>query len=295
MGPGWCLLDKVEVVPHRIFTESDYLIINPLQVESAEWEDLSTRALAPGSLSHHSHLLPRLASIRELSPERRIGLLERDEKSVRDGSGSLWCCALKSQALAEQMISHLSRQFVVRTPHGSKYLLRYHDPSVFRHLVRILNQGQLAGLMGPVSVWSWRDASRGIWYEVRCPKGSPQQLENEQWGAIHRIGLVNSVLRDVERAGLGCSDDPELVRSVDFAIQQAIEKWKLIDVDDQCRWALHSIAYGADWMLGEAAAALMDRVKRGEGSYCALFEDVLPLMVERASINKLEGTRNARI
>lgn len=286
-------MDKVEAIPHRIFAESDYLIINPLRVESAEWEDLSARSLAPSSLSHHSHLLPILVSIRELPPGRRIELLERSEKSLRNGLGSLWCCALKSAAQAEQVISHLSRQLVLRTPHGAKYLLRYHDPLVFRHLVRILSRGQLAGLMGPVSVWSWRDEGKGVWYEVRSPEGSPKKLESEQWGAIHRITLVNSVLRDAERAGLGSSDDTELVRSIDLALAQAIENWQLTDFDDQCRWALHSIKYGADWVLSETVSDLIDRVRRNEGSYCVLSEEVLSVITTRAFFKGMEGIRNA--
>ncbi|WP_137189652.1 DUF4123 domain-containing protein [Stenotrophomonas rhizophila] len=280
-------------IPHRIFLESQYLIVNPMQVDPREWSQLESVSIVSTRLKHEAHMMPRLVSLDKLPLERKLELLDRNELSIAKGNGALWSCALRSDSSLDETAGHLARAQVLRTPHGQYFLLRHHDPRVFRHLIWMLRASQLAALMGPISVWSWLDADSGQWQQVARPQDrSGGGLVAQEWGGINRIGLVNAVLRDVRKARMDVALDESLYRQIDSALKRAIEIEGLGDAEDQRLYALHCIHYGDAWSERADVQAVLTRVKSGDGSYYALSVECTSLGASGA-LEKTEGNRHA--
>jgi len=287
-------LAEVEVIPHRIFMNSQYLIVNPLKTDSKLWKGLGAVTLAPKKLKHQQHLLPHVVPLEALSTDQRLKLLDEHDRTITTGGGSLWSCAIKSAATLDDLTVHLARNMIVQTPHGKQFLLRYFDSRVFRHLLWIFSPGQFASFMGPISEWYWVDPERSeVWQESRPSRcEATSALSSDQWGALNRIGLLNRTLSDLQRGGVEVKHDVELYRHVDALLADAIEVEGLVDSEDQCLYTLHCVKYGEHWGKLREVKSILERVRSGAGSYFALSSE-LASQGASSALEKLEGNLHA--
>lgn len=280
-------------MPHRVFMEAEYLIVNPMQVDACEWKQLESISIAPRRLKHEAHMLPRLVAIQDLKREHKVELLDRNELALKNGGNALWSCALKSGASFESTAAHLAKVQVLKTPHGQHFLLRCHDPRVFRHLIWILEPHQLALLMGPIEIWSWMDSDTLRWYQTPRPSDVlGGRLTGREWGGINRIGLLNATLRDLQRIRADVALDQVLFRQIDAALEQAIEVEGLSDSEDQCLYAQHCIFHGDAWSSRPDVKAVLQRVRNGESSYYSLSSECTSSGAQSA-FEHMEGNRHA--
>lgn len=123
---------------------------------------------------------------------------------VRAVGGWLFC-----RDRSQERVAHwLDQAIVVRVHNAPNALLRLWDPRVIGHLARILTQGQLADLLGPIDAWAWIDRA-GRLQLLRKPMmsgkapghGLPLLLSAEQDAAFDRVEDINMLLKTLSKLG----------------------------------------------------------------------------------------------
>ncbi|MCE7032254.1 DUF4123 domain-containing protein [Lysobacter sp. GX 14042] len=194
---------------HRLFLAQDYAVINPLQVGAEGYVGLAVVRVLPAGLERHERMMPLLAELRGLPEGRRMELLERAERWSNEHDLPLFSALLACPAEASRLVFHLRRRMVLRKPDGSSAWLRFHDPRVFRHLRWLLTPAQMAGLMGPVTAWTWYDPLRAQWHGHGRPPPDPHaglSLSPAQWRSLEQLGALTRRLGELADEG-GDTDD----------------------------------------------------------------------------------------
>lgn len=229
---------------HRPLLEQDYAIINPLQVDSALWDDLPTSVIAPPLLEASRGLMPRLVLLKALSEHRRLSLLERVAvQSRRSPRTPYFSALLASQLHADQLLQRLSRRMIVRGPNGRTGLFRYFDARVFRHLGWILTQPQLDFLMLGIDCWTW--SSEGVKWRQARPRGGTAVrnlvLSESQWGHLQRVGLINNCMRNLGISEASHGTGVSIAISISKLLQDSYELHGLTQAADRCRYVEQEI------------------------------------------------------
>lgn len=230
---------------HRWLSDFAYALLNPLRLEREEWEDLPVTRLAPSGLKEQAAFMPLLLSFNDLTAPQRAILLGRIEAREQQGDTYL-CGLLKSDAESSVLSAHLSRLLVmVRQDNGQRYLLRYYDPRVMRHLQWLLTDMQHVAFCGPISVWSW-PASSG-WTTGRrlaqCSAGQRLVLHSHQWATLERLALINRALTELEILAPELSQNDALFQRLDAALVQASTELALADSEDWLFCAIQAVRF----------------------------------------------------
>ncbi|WP_313495124.1 DUF4123 domain-containing protein [Stenotrophomonas sp.] len=265
---------------HREFLACDYALLNPMQLEKAQWADLPSVELKPAGLNMPAGILPRLVDLKALNEDQRIALLARSADWQRLNKQPMFGALLSTQRDAGTVQKHLCTQMVLKR--DRKYWLRLHDPRVFASLERVLADTQLRRLFGPIDVWTWFEPFRAEWRYCRKPDRprhtEPFQLNSEQWNALKRSPLLNRCLRKLSRCD-GVAEDYQVVAPrVDFHLSSAAELG-LNDRDDACLYALSIEKHGLDWLMLPRVQEAIDGARRGEQTFVRALadEELLPL------------------
>src|SRR5690554_1943999 len=200
---------------HRLFLEQDYALINPMQVGKEAYSDLDVLRLQPKGLERHERLMPLLVHLAGPEETRRIRLLERVDDRARGHDMPPFSALFTTEKATEQVKMSLRARMVLKRNAGGSVWLRYHDPGVFRHLCWLLDDAQLATLMGPVTAWLGYDPLSGSWCRWNRPDArvhSRLHLSPGQWQAVEQFEALNRCLRDF--ADEGRSSDDAAARSL---------------------------------------------------------------------------------
>ncbi len=256
-------------IGHRELAAHQYAILNPLQLERAQWADLSTVALRPKGLQGKADALPRLLALALLDDTQRDALLERADAWDKHNDLPFFALLLKSVAPVGRVATHLTRQLVVRAPDGSDALLRWYDPRVFRHLRWLLTAAQLRTLSGPVAGWCWRDGSED-WrtHEVAVTDTVSTRLRPtpEQWATISRMGVLNRTIAQLGRNAPALPLDDTMFRRIDTHLQHAYDHHGLVDEADARLFAEQAIRY-PEIHRHPTMAQRLDHARQGEITY----------------------------
>jgi len=264
------------VPDHRFLFGQDFALINPLQVDSGLWSDLPTVPLAQDTVAHQEHLVPRLLELRRLDDAVRVDLLERSRRHGRNSRHPYFSALLRTGASEWDVRAQLSRQLLTRAPDGSRALLRYYDPRVFRHLRWLLSDQQLRCLLGCVETWSWC-AGSGEWQvQHRGERSllSTLRLQPGQWEALQRLDLLHRALRQLGRLVPGFDDDDAVARRADALLATAYQEQGLTDPADRCLFAVQAIAIHPGIHSHPHLASRLARVRDGEISYVRACRDL---------------------
>lgn len=203
-----------------------------MQVGREYYADLDVCGLLPRGFAHHKRMLPLLIHLGGLEQKRRIELLDRTHDWARGHHMPFFSALFTSGCSPGQTKVMLVDQMVCRRPDGVRAWLRYHDPRVFRHLHWLLDQEQLATLMGPATTWLGFDPLCRQWHRWSRP-GVPGSrrlyLSPEQWQAVEQFEPLNRCLRDL--AELGLPTDDEVSRRVLERLLEARRQGLVRDVD----------------------------------------------------------------
>lgn len=230
-------------------------------------------AIVPKGMEEHQALLPRLAILRGLTLEERLALVARAEAYQRAEATPLLSALLESAAAPAQVVRYLAKQMVHKTSFGASFLLRYYDPLVFRHLRWIFNARQLATLLGSAKAWYHPTPDGSCWYRQGVPTYPAEMkpvLSKEQWGSLHRIGLINAVVTAATRDSLLSIADNDVFERVDQYLRMAIEDAGLMDACDQKCYALQALRFGPDRLTEAGTLRKIARSKAEGLSYVGL-------------------------
>lgn len=263
-------------IGHRELAAYQYAVVNPLQTGHPQWEDLPNVALVPAGLSHKAGAMPRLLDLTALDRGRQAALLERADTWDRDHDFPFFALLLKSVDSFVRVATHLARQLVVRAPDGSKALLRWHDPRVFRHLCWRLTPAQMRTLSGPVTAWCWCE-SFGNWrtHEVADSGDAVVRLRlsAEQWATIGRLGVLNRAVAQLGRNMPALAPGDELYRRIDSCLEQAYDHHSLIEEAD-ARLFVEQAMHDPHIHQRPDIAQRLDLVRQGHVSYVGACADL---------------------
>lgn len=245
-GESGDALASATTFSHRWLSDYDYALLNPLRLEQEEWQDLPLSSLTPQWLKEQSAYMPMLLSVKDLTALQRSTLLSRIETREQRGEAFL-TGLLSSHAERPGLVAHLCRLLVMtRQDNGQRYLLRYYDPRVMRHLQWLLNDQQHAALYGPADIWAWpvsngwvRNTRRSTEYSV----GTRLILEPRQWETLERMALINRALSELEILAPDLPHDDMLSQRLDAALAQAKTELALPDSEDWLFCAIQAVRF----------------------------------------------------
>ncbi|WP_164972160.1 DUF4123 domain-containing protein [Luteimonas sp. YGD11-2] len=252
---------------HRLFLAQDYAIINPMQVGREAYSDLSPLRLQPKGLERHEHILPLLVDLKSLEAAHRIELLERTLSWAQRHHMPLFSALFSSEHTYAQVFSELLRRTVLQREGGQRVWLRYYDPRVFRHLQWLLDDEQLATLMGSAQTWLGFDPLCRRWHQWTRPnaaKGLYLRLDSEQWQAVSHLEALNRCLRDLAEMGQESGDDiaKRVLEGLLVARRQGLAHFS-----DAALFALQQLEYGPEFALFPAVALRLQRAREQGISY----------------------------
>ncbi|SPA31232.1 conserved hypothetical protein [Cupriavidus taiwanensis] len=261
---------------HRWLSDFAYGLLNPLRLDREEWEDLPVTRLAPPELKVQAEFMPLLLSFNDLTAPQRAILLGRIEAREQQGDSYL-CGLLNSDAEKSVLSAHLSRLLVMtRQDNGQRYLLRYYDPRVMRHLQWLLTDKQHVEFCGPISVWSW-PASSGWITGRRLAQYSPGQrlvLRPHQWATLERLALMNRALTELEILAPDLSQNDALFQWLDAALLQASTDLALTDSEDWLFCAIQSVRFHPQIHHHPQLLERLGQAATKRGSYAAACADL---------------------
>lgn len=268
---------------HRPLLSQDYALINPLQVDEALWSDLPVTPLVPKGFGAHAHLMPRLLELRLMSEDARIQLLERVSTQRRNSRFPYFSSLFVTDLSREEVVARLSGRLLVHGAEGSKALLRYYDPQVFRHLRWLLRQEQLNSLLLGIKSWDWTDGS-GQWQRYRPVGAVPRselRLTGEQWGDLQRLGLLSRCLRQVARNEPDKARDDAVAKSANSLLKAAYERHGLTDAADRCLYAEQAIRFHPEIHCHPGMVERIARVSNGGVGYVGACSDLDDAALQR--------------
>lgn len=262
---------------HRFLFSHDYALINPLQVETSAWETWPVKPIAVPELGTQSLVLPRLLNLRVLSDAESTTLYERVLQWEQTNPDHPFFTALFGTDLSEdRVLNRLGSRFLYRRSAQEHVLLRWYDPRVFCHLLWLLDEGQLAQLLGPVRVWSWRDAA-GVWHQYEraaVPATfAPFRPRPAQWATLGRLGVLNRILAYL------ASEHPSLQvkpAQAEQFLAQAYETWDMEDESDCRLFVEQALCIHSDIHQHPAMRERLQQVRRRECSYVGACVDLDP-------------------
>lgn len=234
---------EVTELHHRLLLEHDYAIINPLQVESVLWSDLPVTPLVPKPAETRAALMPRLLHLDDLSDGIRDDLLERARRHGNYSRHPFLSALLVADTSPRVLAAQLAQRLILRMPDGDSAFFRYFDPRVFHHLQWVLNENQMAVLMGHVVCWTWRD-SAGSWQRYPRPEAtiplSTLRVDFSQWGALQRMALLNRALENIEQNLPGTEASGISTPRVDALLVEASRNHGLASDEDRLLYVVQA-------------------------------------------------------
>lgn len=264
---------------HRLFLQHDFALINPLQLDAAQWTGLPTEPLVPDTVESQAQLMPRLVLLHDLAPDAKIALLDQSEAWQAAYDLPMLPILIQSAASAAAMTAHLKKQMLARHPAGHWFWIRFHDPRVFRHLRWLLDPAQMARLMGPASQWTWFDPSTSGWCTDPRPDAdatTAARLDSRQWDGVFRMEVLNRALKGLGHEYPTVTFDQALYRQMDEAVRIAVEVEQLQDLDDQVAYACHAQRFGPAFHALPAVRRCLDDARAGACSYVGGIADLDP-------------------
>lgn len=260
---------------HRLFLAQDYAIINPMQVDKTQYADLQPVRMLPKGLERHQQKLPFLVHLKKLGETLRLELLERADNWSRHHHMPLFSALFASTLPTQVVRTRLAARMMLRHEDGRHAWLRYHDPRVFRHLQCLLNEKQLAALMGPAQTWLGFDPLCRRWLQWHRPDvvGRPRlRLDAEQWQTLEQFEALNDCLRDLSEEG-GATDQ-ETARALLEGLLEA-RRHGLVQGSDTMLYARQHLEHGPGISRLPALALRLRQTREREASYVSACDTLL--------------------
>lgn len=255
---------SVDRLPMDIWRGSAAAVVSAEHGEEMPPALRSNLLQVPG-LEAQEHFMPRLVDLRALSTEQTGGVLEWIDRMLAERQHPGVEMFLEAPIDFDRLLVHLrTRQLIERR--GERGWLRWHDPHVWVHLLRVMQPDQLKTLFGPVDRWHLLLA--GQWWSVQIDaseSGSTTaawpDLTSEQWDALLRLGPVNRAL-----AQLGWTSLRAVIEHsahMDAHVQRAGIRHGLVRQTDLARYAVLAAPLRLDFDEHSSLAQVMVRNRSG--------------------------------
>lgn len=223
---------------HRLLSDHSFALVASHELERMP-AGAPSWSTAVGDLRDSADLLPRLFDLRALEPHFSDDLLQTCLAPAAYPQDPAFAVLIDAAEDGAAVAAHLGRVQLARSKGGERAWLRIHDPRVWLQLHRILGEGMLSSILGPIVRWTFLWGGR--WYSqdhfVPGPQPvGPMYLDTPTWNAIARVGVVNRALVE---SGYATADPEGVLRTSQIAdelVQRAQAVHGLCQIDEQVRF-----------------------------------------------------------
>ncbi|WP_158941084.1 DUF4123 domain-containing protein [Burkholderia sp. S171] len=206
-----------------------------------------------------------------LTESIRIAFEDREPDLIARGHGQRIGGWLISEASAEDVAAHLSRNALLTDEHGSACLLRFYDTRALALLWPVLTVSQQKTLLGPSVAWHALNAcaSQCVYTCNAIPQVS-LGLTHEQWKSIRRHSVINKALgrqmHEIER-----QPRPDEVETAQASAERA-EQHGLFDDDDKVAFIRHALSWHPNFDAHASVRRALSQVSTGSFYAAAVSE-----------------------
>lgn len=177
-----------------------------------------------------------------LAESVRLAFEDRRPDSIAQGLGQRVGGWLASNHPADAVAAHWSQQVLQLDDRGRQCALRFYDSRALSLLWPVLSPGQRQTLLGPVNAWHALDAcAKPCIYTSTGAASADLTLNDTQWRAIHRHGLINRAV-GLHMQAIGRQPEPQELEAAVASIARA-EHYGLSDRDDIIAFIGHALAW----------------------------------------------------
>lgn len=185
-----------------------------------------------------------------------IAFEDRRPEFMAEGLGQRIGGWLASLATINEIALHWSRILLQRDNKGRACVLRFYDSRALALLWPLLSHAQRQTMLGPVRAWHVLDASARPRAHVASSDAQANfSLSAAQWQEVHRHGLVNRALA-LHAHACGRQPTPDEIEVVGAAAAR-VERYGLIDSDDQVAFMCHALAWHPQFDLHPKVSQLL--------------------------------------
>jgi hypothetical protein len=263
--------------PEELLCQHNYGLVDRSALREEAWHKaLPLIPIVPKMLRSDEEKMPALLPF---DPNESYMALLADnlEQAAKAPSKHLFCCMLDVMPNVSQshLLQHLKRHLVLTCMHGpiwNRYFLRYYDPRVMPHLVRIFRPAQIRSLLGVVTKWTIRFQRE--WIALPLPDEGPARsfwgVDTEQESRIKRILTLNRVLTNwKEQRGSPWANYEEYTDAIDYvekAVDCAQKRYGIYDEDEISLFAFHALKHGCEFHFHSIIQTHLSRMQRGKYS-----------------------------
>ena len=269
-----------------------FLLVDVSNFPEISSESFKAVPCVASRLTNVEELMPRLVSVRDLSPpqlEQMIGIFRQQVAGEHAFALSAWLeCDLEVEALAE----HLARFLCGPGPDGVDVLWRFFDPRAFAITMSLFSQDQREALLGPIK--SWRFTWCRSWWLVSQKVGEPSLLfdfqtgwpTEQQWPSIRRSRVLNKVMNLLGTDRRLTSEECLRYQQISIVyLDDCTRLLNLINEDDQSEFVYLCVKYGAAYRRHPKLAAGWDALKEKKISWTDLRSQL-----DAADFNRLNAS-----
>jgi hypothetical protein len=235
----------------ELLAQHNYAIIDRALLEDeSEIDGLPVEPLVPHEMRGDVGILPMLLPLEAEAPYIKTLIETFEAADFGLGRYPFTCLLTAPGVTPSRMKAHLTARLVLHSPRGGKDLLRYYDPRVFPHLVRILTPEQLRALYGPIQAWTF--IFQQAWQSLSVPEVAGivpgfWVVDDEQHAQLNRVIQLNTVLSTrqdkPDRAWVSLAEYSDAAQTADAALKTAQTHYRLSEADSAV-FALHALEYG---------------------------------------------------
>jgi len=284
-------LDTEYASEESLLARHDFMLIDRGAYDDTEWEEVGTDhavvPLVPSILKDDADKTPVMLALKSLSEPQKYGLCDLLHIARESGNEFRFpACLLSAPGVeSEIMQSHL-KQRLVADSHRGRIFLRFYDPRVFPHLLRVLAPQRLLALFGPILEWTI--LFEGEWTGFTSPE---TDVTMQRYWALEKkeadivldvIAPTNTVLMRW-RMKQGRFFDREEFDELSMKIGRALKvgsSYGFRSRDDLSTFALQTLEYGEGFYHHPAIKKILE-IFRGDNQDGASYEGETAMLDKR--------------
>ena len=234
------------MIDHRLFNDHAYGLVAAEHLNCLP-ADIPRTSLAIGVTADSTELMPSLIELGQLSPAQSLDLLQLMDKQISDDDMPVVSCLFSTNYDLQSVCAYFARVQMCRNLRGERAWLRVHDPRVWAQLKRAFKPSTFAKFVASIQVWTMYYDRAWVRYapelkSTRDQAFSTLLLDDEEWAAVERIGIINRSLRALELNSYSQAEQHSA--GLDGIVVRAQTAYSLHRIDDLVRytclsWRIH--------------------------------------------------------
>lgn len=193
------------MIDYTLLKRHTFGLVAAEHVESLP-QDVAHTTLSTGILQDSATLMPSLIELSQLSEAKSIELLELMNSQINDNEVPVVSTLISTDYDLKRMQSYFAKVQICSNVKGERAWLRVHDPRVWAQLERTLKPATFTKITKPIHTWTMYFGREWVSQNPKSTSAGHQtfanlQLDDQEWAALERIGIVNRSLQELNITG----------------------------------------------------------------------------------------------